>query len=190
MRASATMPMRRIRLPIPKRPWNQRVDLLPGWYRSHNQASSTIGLWIRRDPALLISCSLWVEPLSYGVGAKPAQAANSRRFLNFYRWSLRIFDPADLPIHKRFEFLDFIEDSFKLHLRSFFSVDGCVVSPSSQNGSVRCTFLICLNNCCIPPVDPVGERPESVGRRWATWMLSTGYPHVPKGEGRSVGLVH
>ena len=110
--------------------------------------------------------------------------------LYFYRWSLRIFDPADFSIHKRFEFLDFIEDSFKLHLRSFFSVDGCVVSPSSQNGSVRCTFLICLNNCCIPPVDPVGERPESVGRRWATWMLSTGYPHVPKGEGRSVGLVH
>jgi len=39
-------------------------------------------------------------------------------------------------------------------------------------------------------VDPVGERPESVGRRWTTGMLSTGCPHSPQGEGRSEGLVH
>ena len=41
--------------------------------------------------------------------------------LYFYRWSLRIFDPADLPIHKRFEFLDFIEDSFKFLQKLSFS---------------------------------------------------------------------
>nr|VFJ85982.1 MAG: hypothetical protein BECKLFY1418B_GA0070995_100126 [Candidatus Kentron sp. LFY] len=39
-------------------------------------------------------------------------------------------------------------------------------------------------------VDNTRRNPESMGRRWATGMLSTGYPHVPKGEGRSEGLVH
>ena len=39
-------------------------------------------------------------------------------------------------------------------------------------------------------MDPVGERPESVGRRWTTGMLSTGCPHSQQGEGRSEGLVH
>ena len=42
----------------------------------------------------------------------------------------------------------------------------------------------------IAPVDPVGERFESVVSLWATGMLSIGCPHVPKGSDRSEGLVH
>ena len=45
-------------------------------------------------------------------------------------------------------------------------------------------------NFVVEPVEVVGERPESVGSLWATWMLSIGCPHGPKGPGRSAGLVH
>ena len=45
-------------------------------------------------------------------------------------------------------------------------------------------------NFVVEPVELVGERPESVGSLWATWMLSIGCPHGPKGSGRSAGLVH
>jgi len=40
-----------------------------------------------------------------------------------------------------------------------------------------------LCNFVVEPMEVVGERPESVGRLWATRMLSIGCPHGPKGLG-------
>ena len=43
----------------------------------------------------------------------------------------------------------------------------------------------------VGPVELVGERRESVGRRWATRpRCPRGCPHDPQGSRRSVGLVH
>nr|VFJ94316.1 MAG: hypothetical protein BECKLFY1418A_GA0070994_10391 [Candidatus Kentron sp. LFY] len=78
---------------------------------------------------------------------------------------LRVLDPADFPVHKRFEFLDPIEDSLDLHLRSF--SDRWVVGTSiiSKGCGVRfpnSIFEYRKLSIVIGPVDPVSERHESV----------------------------
>lgn len=55
LRASATISTRRMRpRPAPERSWNQRLSVLPGWKRSHNQATSTATLRARALPDLAI----------------------------------------------------------------------------------------------------------------------------------------
>jgi hypothetical protein len=44
---------------------------------------------------------------------------------NLYSWLLSVFDPMDASIHKRFEFLDPIQDSLELHPGSFSLSDVC-----------------------------------------------------------------
>ncbi|MGD9172353.1 MAG: hypothetical protein PVI97_20220, partial [Candidatus Thiodiazotropha sp.] len=43
------------------------------------------------------------------------------------------FIPADPAVHKRFEFLDPIEDSLNLHPVPFVLIDGCLTTLSSQS---------------------------------------------------------
>ena len=72
-RASATTAMRRTRpLVWPTRSRNQLLSALPGWWRNHSQASSTIVVRRRGLPALEIPCSRSRRPLFHGIGAKPA----------------------------------------------------------------------------------------------------------------------
>jgi len=52
-------------------------------------------------------------------------AVRARAHLNLYRWDRSSFDPGDGSVHKRFEFLDSIEDSLYLHPVPFSLVDGC-----------------------------------------------------------------
>ena len=54
----------RMRAPVPLTRWrNQRTWAAPGWYRCHNQASSTMTVRSRRFPALSMPCSRSVPPL-------------------------------------------------------------------------------------------------------------------------------
>src|SRR2546423_15556293 len=81
--ASATIPMRRDRAPVrPKRSRYHFDSALPGWWRSHDQASSTMSVRTRALPALLMPWSCSREPDRYGLEPKPTLPASSRRLLN------------------------------------------------------------------------------------------------------------
>jgi hypothetical protein len=73
LRAKATIVILRFRPPSSRtRSANQRLSAEPGWLRSQSQASSTIAVRKRGLPDFEMPCSLWMRPLSQGVGASPA----------------------------------------------------------------------------------------------------------------------
>nr|VFJ85954.1 MAG: hypothetical protein BECKLFY1418B_GA0070995_10018 [Candidatus Kentron sp. LFY]VFJ99766.1 MAG: hypothetical protein BECKLFY1418A_GA0070994_11056 [Candidatus Kentron sp. LFY] len=78
--------------------------------------------------------------------------------LNFYldRRFLRVLDPAGFPVYKRFEFLDPIEDSLDLHLRSF--SDRWVVGASIFSEGCGVNFLTVhpMRRCMTDPFPSVG----------------------------------
>src|SRR3954451_3327175 len=59
----------------PTRRTNQALSGLPGWWRSHSQASSTTAVRARGLPARLRPWSRLSPPLRYGLGAPAPQAA-------------------------------------------------------------------------------------------------------------------
>src|SRR5215471_8130007 len=82
LRATATIPIRRKRLPpLPKRSRNHTLRALSDCKRSQLHANSVVIQRTCRLPALVIPCSRALAPLWYGVGVKPAKPPTSRRFL-------------------------------------------------------------------------------------------------------------
>src|SRR5712691_4213381 len=74
LRATATIPIRRKRLPpLPKRSRHQTLRALSGCQRRQLHANSVVIQRPCRLPALVIPCSRILSPLCYGVGVKPAR---------------------------------------------------------------------------------------------------------------------
>src|SRR5262249_2922336 len=82
LRATATSPIRRKRLPpLPKRSRNHTLRALSGCKRSQLHANSVIIQRTCRFPDLVIPCSRALAPLWYGVGVQPAKPPTCRRFV-------------------------------------------------------------------------------------------------------------
>ena len=75
--AIATSMTRRMRPShAPTRAWNQRASALPGWWRSHSQASSIAVRRARGLPDLVMPWSRRTVPLCQGLGGEPKVAAH------------------------------------------------------------------------------------------------------------------
>src|SRR5262252_5821759 len=80
LRATATIPIRRKRLPpLPKRSRNHTLRALSGCKRSQLHANSAVTQRTCRLPDLVIPSSRAMCALWYGVGVKPAKPPTSRR---------------------------------------------------------------------------------------------------------------